>query len=60
MAICSNLHNENIEIKSWVFANENEVDIEIWRDDNYVTTLTINTLSGAVIHHALAAHLEEC
>lgn len=41
------------EIKAWDFPESDEIDIEIWRDDNWVTTLTINTLTGLVIHHAI-------
>ena len=48
-----NLFVGNIEIKAWDFPKDNEVDIEIWRDDNYVTTLTINTLTGAIVSQSI-------
>lgn len=52
--------NGNVDIRSWVFANDNEIDIELWVADRYLTTLTISTASGKIIHQALAADLEVC
>ena len=40
------------EVKAWDFPNIHEVDIEIWNDGNYVTTITVSTLTGAVLHNA--------
>jgi uncharacterized membrane protein YkoI len=43
---------ETTEVKAWEFPKDYTVDIEIWRNDNYVTTLTVSALTGAVLYNA--------
>jgi hypothetical protein len=43
---------ETTEVKAWEFESDNTVDIEIWSNGNYVNTLTISALTGAVLHNA--------
>lgn len=46
------------EVKAWEFSKDSEVDIEIWNDGNYVTTLSINYQTGKVTHQSFSADLE--
>lgn len=43
---------ETTEVKAWEFQNDYTVDIEIWRNGNYVNTLTISALTGAVLYNS--------
>lgn len=43
---------DTVEVKAWEFPKDNTVDIEIWRNGNYVNTLTISALTGAVLYNS--------
>jgi hypothetical protein len=43
---------ETTEVKAWEFQSDYTVDIEIWRNGNYVTTLTVSALTGAVLYNS--------
>ncbi len=43
---------ETTEVKAWEFQSDYTVDIEIWRNGNYVNTLTVSALTGAVLYNS--------
>lgn len=42
---------DTIEVKAWEFPKDHTIDIEIWRDGEYLNTMTISTLTGAVLYN---------
>lgn len=54
----NNHTNEDIELRSWVFPTSQEIDVEIWHEGRYVTTVTIDYMTGNVIHQTKASDLE--
>jgi hypothetical protein len=39
-------------VKGWSFANDNTIDLEIWSDDDYLNTVTIDMATGRVTFSA--------
>lgn len=37
----SEMMNGNVTIRTWVYPAQNEMDVETWIDDNYVSTVTV-------------------
>lgn len=34
--------NNDVQVRSWIYPNQNEMDLEIWVDGEYSQTLTVN------------------
>jgi hypothetical protein len=39
-------------VKGWSFSSDNTIDLEIWSDDDYLNTLTIDMATGRVTFSA--------
>lgn len=42
----------SVIVKGWTFGKDNSIDLEVWDDDRYLNTLTIDLASGKVIYSA--------